>query len=179
MMRTGAPIAASRLILDQATKWCILAVVMDPPRVVPVTSFFNLVLGRNTGVTFGFLGTAPVWSLVVVGLAMIGFMLVWMMRADDRKTAIALGLIIGGALGNLVDRLRHGGVTDFLDFYVGTWHWPAFNVADVGIVCGVSILLLNALVSNNKRGRGKPGPRDGPSGPRDGIDPSSAVRNPR
>jgi signal peptidase II len=179
MMRTGVPVAASWLILDQATKWCILTVVMDPPRVVPVTNFFNLVLGHNTGVTFGFLGKAPMWSLVAVSLAVIGFLLVWIMRADDRKTAIALGLIVGGALGNLVDRLRHGGVTDFLDFYVGTWHWPAFNVADVGIVCGVSILLLDAIVSNNKRGRGKPDPPDGPGGHGGGFDPSSAARGPR
>ena len=78
-------------------------------------------------------------------LAMVIGLIIWLMRAANRLTAIALGLIIGGALANILDRLRHGAVTDFLDFYVAAYHWPAFNLADVGIVSGVSLLLLESV----------------------------------
>jgi len=146
MLRIGVPIAVFWLVVDQVTKWWILDHVMDPPRVIPITGFFNIVLGHNTGVSFGLFGGAPAWSLVVVSSAVVVVLLIWMTRVDDRLSTIALGLVAGGGTGNLLDRLRHGGVTDFLDFYVGQWHWPAFNMADVGIVCGVGILLLVAIL---------------------------------
>lgn len=118
---------------------------MDPPRVIPITGFFNLVLGRNTGVSFGLLGEARPWVLVAFATAVIVVLIIWMSRAENRLTAGALGLIVGGAVGNVLDRLRHG-VTDFLDFYVGQWHWPSFNMADVGIVCGAGLLLLESFL---------------------------------
>lgn len=109
---------------------------MNPPQVIPVTGFFNLVLGFNTGVSFGLFGQAPAWLLMAFTLAIVAGLLVWIHRSDSRLTASALGLVVGGALGNLLDRLRQGAVTDFLDFYIGSYHWPAFNLADVAIVCG-------------------------------------------
>jgi signal peptidase II len=118
---------------------------MDPPRVIPITGFFNLVLGRNTGVSVGLLGEARPRVLVAFATAVIVVLIIWMSRAENRLTAGALGLIVGGAVGNVLDRLRHG-VTDFLDFYVGQWHWPSFNMADVGIVCGAGLLLLESFL---------------------------------
>lgn len=153
MLRIGLSVAALWLIVDQATKWWILNQIMNPPTVIPITSFFNLVLGYNTGVSFGVLAGVPAWVLLLVGIAAVSALLIWMVLAEDRNTTIALGLIIGGAAGNLVDRYRQGAVTDFLDFYVGSWHWPAFNMADVGIVSGVGILLLNALVPAKATGK--------------------------
>ena len=150
MLRLGLPIALGGFFLDQATKWWILNHVMEPPRVIPVTGFFNLVLGFNTGVSFGLFGEAPAWLLMAFILPMVAGLLVWMTRTDSRLTAIALGLVVGGAFGNLLDRLRHGAVTDFLDFYVGAYHWPAFNFADVAIVSGVALLLIESVLAREE-----------------------------
>lgn len=145
MLRLGLPIAAALFLIDQVSKWWIINSVMQPPRVIPVTEFFNLVLWHNTGVSFGLFGDTSPWMLMIFTLAMVIGLIIWLMRAANRLTAIALGLIIGGALANILDRLRHGAVTDFLDFYVAAYHWPAFNLADVGIVSGVSLLLLESV----------------------------------
>ena len=150
MLKLGLPFTLLSFLLDQATKWWILNHVMDPPRVIPVTGFFNLVLGFNTGVSFGLFGEAPAWLLMAFILPMVAGLLVWMTRTDSRLTAIALGLVVGGALGNLLDRLRHGAVTDFLDFYVGAYHWPAFNFADVAIVSGVGLLLIESVLAREE-----------------------------
>ena len=150
MLKLGLPLALLGFLLDQATKWWILNHVMDPPRVIPVTGFFNLVLGFNTGVSFGLFGEAPAWLLMAFILPMVAGLLVWMTRTDSRLTAIALGLVVGGAFGNLLDRLRHGAVTDFLDFYVGAYHWPAFNFADVAIVSGVALLLIESVLAREE-----------------------------
>ena len=150
MLKLGLPFTLLSFLLDQATKWWILNHVMEPPRVIPVTGFFNLVLGFNTGVSFGLFGEAPAWLLMAFILPMVAGLLVWMTRTDSRLTAIALGLVVGGAFGNLLDRLRHGAVTDFLDFYVGAYHWPAFNFADVAIVSGVGLLLIESVLAREE-----------------------------
>lgn len=139
--------------LDQASKWFMAAVVMDPPRVIPVAPFFNLVLGFNPGVSFGLLGDLGPWgpvALSVMTLAIIAFLLLWLWRTQDILEASALGLIIGGAAGNLIDRLRDRAVTDFLDFYVGQYHWPAFNLADVAISLGVGLILIASFLSSKQ-----------------------------
>lgn len=134
--------------LDQVTKWWILDHVMIPPRTIEITFFFNVVLGRNTGVSFGLLTGVglPAWALAFFSAGVAVALLVWFGRATSRLVLTGLGLVVGGALGNATDRMRHGAVTDFLDFHVAGWHWPAFNMADVGIVCGVFFLILDALV---------------------------------
>lgn len=141
-------LVAAWYVLDQATKWWIIEHVMKPPRAIEITSFFNVVLGRNTGVSFGLLtGVAlPPWALALFSVGVAALLLVWFSRATSPLVLTGLGLVVGGALGNATDRVRHGAVTDFLDFHVAGWHWPAFNMADVGIVCGVSFLLLDALM---------------------------------
>ncbi len=143
------------LVLDQATKWWIVAVVMQPPRIIEVTPFFNLVMGWNTGVSFGIMTESNAIFLSLVALAVVAGLLVWLKKADRVLIALAIGLIIGGALGNVIDRLHYGAVADFLDFHLGGAHWPAFNVADSGITVGAAILLFDSLfgkdeTTNNK-----------------------------
>lgn len=137
-------------VVDQLSKWWIINAVMRSPHVEPVTPFLNLVLVHNKGVTFGLLGGAEhhLMPLVLAGIAgVILFLLLrWLWMTHSTPVAIALGAIIGGALGNLIDRLRFGAVVDFLDFYYQSYHWYAFNVADAAIVTGVGLLLLDSLV---------------------------------
>ncbi|MDJ0948035.1 MAG: signal peptidase II [Alphaproteobacteria bacterium] len=147
-MRLGLPIAAVLLVIDQLSKWVIVSQVMQPPRVIEVTGFFNIVMAWNTGVSFGmFASDSPYgrWALVALALAISAGMAVWLLRAETRLQAAALGLVIGGALGNVIDRLRFGAVADFLDFHAGGYHWPAFNAADSAIAVGVALLLYDAL----------------------------------
>lgn len=130
------------LAADQVSKAIVVAnrsVLTDG---IPVFPGFNLVYLRNDGVTFGLLGGVPWWALSAIALGIVGWLAVLMLQAERRPEALAYGLVIGGALGNVVDRLRFGAVTDFLDVYAGGWHWPAFNFSDVGVVGGVLLLLL-------------------------------------
>ena len=87
------------------------------------------------------------WALVVFAILISAALLIWMWRVNDRMLAIALGLVAGGAIGNVIDRLRFGAVVDFLDFYADGWHWPAFNLADTAITAGVVLLILDSLKS--------------------------------
>lgn len=140
--------AAAILILDQLTKWWIVDYVMVRPQVIEVTPFFNIVLAWNRGVTFGMLnmgGETMRWVLVAVSLAVVGVLLVWLARSPRALPGLALAAVIGGALGNVIDRLNYGKVADFLDFHLSGWHWPAFNLADTAIVCGVAALLLDTF----------------------------------
>ena len=146
--------AALVAVVDQVSKWWILDQVMVPPRVIPVTGFFNLVLGWNRGVSFGlFNSDSPYNALVFAFLAMviIGVLMVWLWRSTDRPTRVAIGLIVGGAVGNVIDRLQFGAVVDFLDFHAFGQHWPAFNVADSGIVVGAVVLVASSLFQRPDR----------------------------
>lgn len=142
-------IAILAAVADQASKWTILERVMNPPRVIEVTSFFNLTLGFNRGVSFGLFSSDEAigrWLLVGVALAIVSGLAAWAWRSESRTEAAAIGGIIGGAVGNVVDRVRQEAVTDFLDFHALGWHWPAFNLADTAIFCGVAILILHSWV---------------------------------
>src|SRR5215468_10331103 len=148
MLRFGLSVAAVVLALDQLTKWCIRVVVMDPPHEIPVTPFFNLVYARNTGVSFSmFRADSLIGQLMLsaVALAIVVGLLVWMRRLKRGWPVFALGLIVGGALGNVIDRLRLGYVFDFLDFYWNGYHFAAFNLADSAITVGVAMLLIDGL----------------------------------
>ncbi len=148
--RTALLAFAVALVADLGTKWLILSLVMVPPRVIEVTPVLNLALGFNPGVSFGLLSgafadrpmlLAGITSFIAAGL------LVWAMRSEQPLETLGLGLIAGGATGNLFDRVRQGAVTDFavtdfLDFHVGAWHWPAFNMADVAITVGVMLMIV-------------------------------------
>lgn len=135
------------VVADQVTKFWVSG-ALRPYELVPVIDgFFNLTLAFNTGAAFSFLaqgGGWQRWLLSILAVVVAIVLVVWLTRLDrsERWTAAALSLVIGGAVGNLLDRLRLGHVVDFLDFYLGNWHWPAFNVADSAITVGVAILLL-------------------------------------
>ena len=142
--------AVVTVFLDQLTKWWILTGVMTPPQNIPVTGFFNLVLVYNRGVSFGFLGGAPSWAtaaLIIFALLLSVALCIWMWRAENLLLGTALGFVVGGAIGNVIDRFLHGAVVDFLDFHVAGYHWPAFNVADSAITIGVVILIIDSLKS--------------------------------
>ncbi len=139
------------LALDQLTKAAAMANAVALTAGLPILPSFNLVLVRNDGASFGLLGGLPPWLLVTLALAICVWLLATMLRATDRIEAAGCGLIIGGALGNMIDRMRHGAVTDFLDFYAGAWHWPAFNLADTFIFCGVAALLLGSGKGSRRR----------------------------
>lgn len=137
------------LVIDQLTKWLILDLVMIPPRVISVLPFLNLRLGFNTGVSFSLFSESlaqAVWLVVLVKLGIVLLLLWWAARVLKWSEGMALGLVIGGALGNIIDRMRLGGVVDFLDLYYGEWRWPTFNMADVAITAGVGILLVSGFL---------------------------------
>jgi signal peptidase II len=154
--RLSLPIILTILGLDQLSKWWILDVIMQPvERVVEVTPFFNLVLTWNKGVTFGMLvHDADLMPYVLSAIAVVIILILvrWLMRSPSRMATIALSLIIGGALGNVIDRLRFGAVVDFLDFHAFGYHWYAFNVADSAVVIGVGLLLLDGLALGRRKG---------------------------
>ncbi len=153
MFYGGLGIAALVLVLDQLTKWWVVSIIMQPPRNIPVTPFFNLVMGWNRGISFGlFHGDSAfnVWGLPAIALIIVIFLLVWMWRATGTLISVAIGLIVGGALGNVIDRIRFGAVADFLDFYALGYHWPAFNLADTGITIGAALLIYDSLFSKEE-----------------------------
>ena len=144
----GLLVAVLAIGVDQATKWWILLDVMQPPRVIEVTPFFNVVLVWNRGISFGMFSNesmAGVWILSLLALIIVGFLTNWLRKAESKRAAISLGLIIGGALGNVIDRAVHTAVLDFLDFYLGSFRWPAFNAADSFITVGAILLILDSL----------------------------------
>ena len=147
-VRIGLVVAALVATLDQGTKWLIVETVMQPPRIIPVTDFFNFVLGLNRGVSFGMLNMqSPMgrWILAGLALAITLALLVWMWRANKTLVVVGLGLIVGGAIGNVVDRVLVGAVVDFLDFHWAGYHWPAFNVADIAITSGAAALIWDSF----------------------------------
>lgn len=154
-LRLALGLAVIVLVLDQASKWVILSQVMTPPRVVEITSFFNLVLTYNTGVSFGLFGgegaTWKPWALGGLAVAVSGGLLYWLARQPERLLGLAIGFVVGGALGNAVDRAHQPGVVDFLDFHLAGWHWPAFNLADSSIFLGVAILMVDGLFRERDR----------------------------
>ena len=148
MYRIGLPIAAAIVLLDQLSKWWIRVVVMDSPRDIEVTPFFKLVLTFNPGISFSLFragSPAGAWVLAALAAAIATGLIIWLGRAERRWLAVALGFIIGGALGNIVDRLRFHAVVDFLYFHAGPYYFPAFNLADSAITLGVALLVIDGL----------------------------------
>lgn len=144
----GMGLAAVIIGLDQASKWWIVEFIMNPPHVIEATSFFNIVLTYNRGVSFGLFAAGSdigKWALVGVAAVISIFLARWLWQAKHVSSAIALGLIIGGAVGNVIDRILFGAVVDFLDFHAFGYHWPAFNVADTVIFIGAAGLILESF----------------------------------
>jgi signal peptidase II len=147
-------LAAAVVAADQATKAIVLSRFQLGEGVV-VTPYFNLVLVYNKGAAFSFLSDAPGWQTpLLVGFAVVAIAVVahLLWRSPQRLVLSAgLALILGGALGNVIDRLRFGQVVDFLDFHAGGWHWPAFNLADSAITIGAVLLILDGLRKHERR----------------------------
>lgn len=143
-------LAAAVAVLDQLTKWWALAALDAPVALLP---FLNLVLVHNTGAAFGLLAEAGGWQrwfFIAVTIAVVVFVVGWLRhgakRGDlDRLFATGLSLVLGGALGNLWDRIARGAVVDFIDLHYARYHWPAFNIADAAIVVGAALLLWAAF----------------------------------
>jgi len=126
-----------------------------PPgeQIIRVAPFFDIVLVWNRGVSFGLFNNDTGLNAIVFSLVaaiIVGFLLVWLKRARQPLVAAAIGLVIGGAVGNVADRLRFGAVVDFLDFHLAGWHWPAFNVADSAICIGVGLMLIDSLLGRRE-----------------------------
>jgi signal peptidase II len=151
----GLGIAAFVVLLDQVTKFWLLQTMQESGgRAVELTDFFTIVLVWNRGVSFGMFNSADaalnglIFSLLAA--VIVAALLVWLWRAAEGLIICAIGLVIGGAIGNVIDRLRLGAVVDFLDFHVGTWHWPAFNVADSAICVGVGLMVIDGLIARRE-----------------------------
>jgi signal peptidase II len=146
-------LAGAVLILDQLTKQAITH-SLSLHEMVEVTPFFNLVLVYNRGAAFSFLSDAAGWQrelFIAIALA-ASIWIAWLLRKYAAQTmfCVALSLILGGAVGNVIDRLLYGAVVDFLDFHALGYHWPAFNVADSAISCGAVLLIWDALKAKGK-----------------------------
>jgi signal peptidase II len=148
-MKLGLTAAAIALVLDQVSKFALYdLLVAKEQRAIEVLPFFNLVTVWNYGISFGMFNSGSAsGSIIFVGLALaiVVALLVWLRNVTTPLIAAALGLVIGGAIGNVIDRLRFGAVFDFLDFHAAGWHWPAFNIADSAICIGVFLLCIDAL----------------------------------
>tara|TARA_R110002072_G_scaffold94449_1_gene208671 strand:+ start:440 stop:928 length:489 start_codon:yes stop_codon:yes gene_type:complete len=153
LRRQGLGLAFLVIVLDQISKWWVLTDIMNPPRVIEVTPFANLVLVWNRGVSFGLFNTRSdygPWILAAVAVGVSAILAVWLFRGPERIVGWGIGLILGGALGNVIDRLVHGAVVDFVDLHVAGAHWPAFNVADSAITVGAVLLILDSLFHRDK-----------------------------
>jgi signal peptidase II len=174
----GFSLALDVLILDQLTKWLILEYVirkeiqpnaqpvglwdwlMDAPSRFPQASiellpFFNLTMVWNEGISFGLFHGSGVWILVGLSLIITVIFSLWMLKSESWFQTVSLALVIGGAIGNVADRLRFGAVADFFDFHVMGWHYPAFNVADCAIVVGIAFLVIDGIFFEPKRAKQK------------------------
>jgi signal peptidase II len=135
-------ISAAVILGHQIAQSLVFPAVAEHGGPLALLPFFNLVEVWNPGISFGMFRelTHGQWLLSGMAIVITVILLRWLWRTDDRLTATALCLVIGGAIGNIIDRLRYGSVADYLDFHLGGYHWPAFNVTDMAIVIGVGLL---------------------------------------
>lgn len=143
------------LAADQASKWWVLDEIhLREVGQIVLLPVLNFTMVWNPGVTFGLLNGFGSWSyllLAAVALAVVAALVAWLRRAESRLVAIALGAIVGGAVSNVIDRLRFGAVVDFIHAHLGAWSWYVFNLADAAIVCGVAALVIDSLLPSARR----------------------------
>jgi signal peptidase II len=152
----GLVFALFALGLDQAFKWWMLTIfdiaARQPVRLLPV---FDLILAWNTGISYGWFaghGAEARLFLIVMSVVVSALLWIWLARTTRPFAAAGIGLIIGGALGNTLDRVIHGAVADFFHFHMGNFSWYIFNLADVAIVAGVAALLYDSLLDGRRKG---------------------------
>ena len=153
-LHTSLAIALIILVIDLLTKRWVESSLFFGQQ-IPITSYFNLVLTYNAGAAFSFLSEESGWQRWFLSSIAIGasIFIVYLLHKnkDQKLLCISLSLILGGALGNLWDRITLGHVVDFLDFYVGNYHWPAFNVADAAIVVGAALLIIDSFQTKDDK----------------------------
>lgn len=150
----GISIGALTAICDQATKWWMLEVLdIDTRQIVTVAPFLDLVMVWNRGISYGLFqqGAFGQYVLTAVAVAAVIALTLWLARTTSAIGAAGIGLVIGGAVGNGIDRLVHGAVADFFSFHIGDFYWYVFNIADAAIVAGVAGLLYDSLFGSHKK----------------------------
>ncbi len=152
-----ALVVGAVFIADQMSKWAILESFRSVgSQMTPLTPFLNLVLVFNPGISFGLFGDHSLfgpYAFTAFALLVTLILIVWAYKTPDRLSRLYLSFVIGGALGNVVDRIRWGAVVDFIDLHALGYHWPAFNLADSAITSGVAALLLNNLFKKPESGK--------------------------
>ncbi len=173
----GFGLVIDLVIIDQISKWLILEYIIRPKwdfgasplnlfewfadseRIgiasTDLTSFFSLSMVWNHGISFGMFQNDTPYILIGLALSIVAIFSTWLLRVNSWTQAIALSLVIGGALGNVIDRLHFGAVADFFDFHIANWHFPAFNMADSFITIGIAILLFDSVFLEPKRNQVK------------------------
>lgn len=153
-MILGLMVAVIVVLLDQLSKYWMLHQVLVEKSIIEVFPCFNLVKAWNTGVSFSMFndgGTLGIVILSTLALVIVAFLLKWLYGETNCWVRVSLGMIIGGAIGNVIDRISYGAVFDFLDFYWRDAHWPAFNVADSFICVGAMIIIIYSIFDNSKK----------------------------
>ena len=144
--RLGALIAILVFAADQLSKYWILRIInLDERDPIQITPFMDLAMAWNRGVSYGLLSTNTQVLLIILSLVISFFIVLWLAKTTHPMAAAAFGLILGGAIGNALDRAIHGAVADFVHLHWGTWSWYIFNVADIAIVAGVALLIYDNL----------------------------------
>jgi signal peptidase II len=155
MLLRGLVAAVLVAVLDQLGKARILGIFADslPGERIEITSFFNLVLTWNRGMSFGLFDSAAALNTMIftaLAAVIVTGLVVWLRRVEQSLLAVAIGMVIGGAVGNVIDRLWRGAVVDFLDFHLAGWHFYVFNLADAAISVGVGLMLLDSLLVHRR-----------------------------
>ena len=153
----GWIVIIAAIAADQASKLAVDFLITEN-HVYAITSWFNLVKVWNTGVSFSMFnnhGNIGRWVLIVLAVAVSLCLIYLMCKESNRVKQVAYSLIIGGAIGNVIDRIRYGAVLDFLDFHYKTYHWPAFNLADTVICVGAGLFILMEILNGKKKGKKK------------------------
>ena len=149
--RLGLLVAIATFLTDQLTKWWVLNVLhLNEREPIQITPFMDFAMAWNKGVSYSLLTSNSQAPLIGLSLVLSAALVIWLAKAKTRLSGLAFGLIIGGALGNALDRVIHGAVADFVLLHWGTWTWYVFNVADVGIVFGVGLLIYDNLFNDGK-----------------------------
>jgi signal peptidase II len=151
---TMCGLSALAVLLDQASKFLVFRVLMALENEIVVLPVFSLVKRYNTGISFSIFATDHAvgpWIFALLATIIAFGLLIWLSQTADRLPAIGLALVVGGAIGNVIDRLREGAVMDFLLFHWKGWAWPAFNLADSAITVGVALLIYDGVFGGRKR----------------------------
>ncbi len=152
-MILGLSLAFLVVILDQTSKYIVMDVILAEVQGINYTSFFNLVKAWNKGVSFSMFENSHEYGpyiLATVSILIAVFLIAWLRKETEKTLQVAIGFIIGGAIGNVIDRFRFGAVFDFLDVFYKNYHWPAFNIADSFICIGATIIVIHSLFFHKK-----------------------------